>query len=120
MNLFELHDGAPYHEDTQWCLAWAWGADEARQIAQQTAEYPLASLVEWRCRIVPRRQLRDTTPRYAVPHEERRYTVMRLAGWKEEIDAMCNSCGLYSMGLVYVCDECCQCAECGCDCSGCD
>ena len=57
-------------------------------------------------------------PRKPTTHEEARYTVLRRAGWREEDETSCSTCGLYAMGLdeFRVCDDCHQCRECGCHC----
>lgn len=47
-------------------------------------------------------------------HEERRCDMLRLAGWREEDERSCDTCGLYPMGLseFSVCESCYQCREC--------
>lgn len=117
MNLWELHEPRWQWDERQWTLVWAWGADDAREIAQAAAEYPLDSPANWSCRIVPRRELRDTAPKHDAPHREQRWPVMRLAGWmQEDDDDQCEACGLWGMGIVGVCQDCCCCDECGCKC----
>ena len=42
---------------------------------------------------------------------------LRQFGWRMEDDSTsCDSCGLWEMEVVPVCDECNQCDECGCTC----
>jgi len=48
--------------------------------------------------------------------------VLRRMGWQIEGELSCDSCGLSPMDLdeYAVCEECCQCTECGCECEASD
>lgn len=112
-----------YPEDQEWHLVWAWGSDEAINIAWQNREWtgdgcgwspPQSEVDEM---IVNFHPGINATPRLEGPHEERRYQVMRLCGWRDEGDTFrCEDCGAWAMGLVAMCDRCLCCAECGCEC----
>lgn len=55
-------------------------------------------------------------------HEERRFVALRQAGWREEGESECDSCGLYALGFPEweVCDACYLCRECREDCEECE
>lgn len=56
----------------------------------------------------------DRGPEQPVPYRERSQAVLRDAGWMEESDTACDSCGRYSMGSAdwRVCEDCYLCREC--------
>lgn len=122
MNLWQIDDGGePF--DGQWCAAiWAWGKDEALAVAADIYEYPhelrrsgqspeqyfnVRLLAEW--------PGTKQQPKHDAPHEERRWHVLRQAGWMEEGDYQCEACGLYPMGETTFCQDCWCCGEC-CEC----
>lgn len=123
MNLWQVDDGGiPF--DGQWCACyWAWGKDEVLQMAVDGYEYPYM-LIEDGVRLDPEYYFNVSLvsdwpgtkqePKYDWPHEEHRYHVLRQAGWREESDHECESCGLYTMGMTDFCEECWCCGECGC------
>lgn len=96
MNLYQINDmptGA-YPDEASWMLIRAWGTDEALTKAGDIYEHLRDAMPRDRgWPIVPTQDelremfrvdlihLPDVEPRKQVVHEERRYEVMRLAGW---------------------------------------
>lgn len=71
-------------------------------------------------------QNKRSKPEQAAVHRERRMSVLRDAGWREEGESACDCCGLYAIGYseYRVCGECYLCPECRADepddpCEGC-
>lgn len=122
MNLWQIDDGGdPF--DGQWCACyWAWGKDEALQLAVDGYEYPYM-LIEDGDRLDPEGYFNirlvdwpgtKQDPEHPYPHQESRWAVLRQAGWRDEGDSDCECCGLYAMGQTSFCRECGCCGECGC------
>lgn len=119
MNLWSV--GWPagnWPDEQEWHLIWAWGSDEAVQIAWLIQEGENWGLIappdeDREDMIVQCHAGVDAQPRHPEPHPERRYRVMRLCGWRDEGDYPCEHCGLFPMGVVKQCSECNVCDECG-------
>jgi len=109
MNLWTVYDNGEPFDGQEAILVWAWGADEARQVASENCEYEPTPPEEFRTRI---NGMTSYSPRLGVPHTERRCAAMRECGWREESDELCEECDLYAMGLVTFCHECYLCGDC--------
>jgi len=117
MNLWQVDDhGEPF--DCQWCACfWAWGKDEALQMAVDAYEYPPALEGEnpeefFRVKLISDWPGVPVPPAKDYPHEECRYVALRQAGWMDEGDNQCEACGLYPMGLTTFCEACWCCGQC--------
>ena len=138
MNLYEITDymkTATDYEEAAWHLIWAWGTDEALMQGAYVYEHLAECLCrrvhrdDWdsellrRCNAPKIDEVQEilscrliesvgVPPRLPHPHEERRYFVMRLAGWREDGDRQCEDCGLFPMGLTTFCEGCWRCGFC--------
>lgn len=122
IQLYSIHDDPTHetaNEERWWCAVWAESLTDALDIAAKhyggDGPEPYRNLLEGEpCQNQER--LCAYTPEN--PGMERRFKVLRLAGWREEGERTCDTCGLASLGIeeYEVCDECGQCKECGCEC----
>ena len=126
MKLYAIHDDPSHNTDIferWWCLVWAKNDSEALDIAAVNysgdGPEPFRNLLEANA-LDQEKQDRLSAFTPENPCVERRIYVMRLAGFHEEGEPACDTCGLASLWLeeFTVCDECGQCLECGC-CDGC-
>ena len=123
MKLYAIHDDPSrktHHEERWWCAVWAKNYSEALDIA--AANYsgdgpkPYRNLLDGDEVKQDDQRLAEYTPEN--PCMEHRLRVLRLIGWREESDDICDDCGLASLGLegCKVCCQCSRCVECGCEC----
>jgi hypothetical protein len=129
LELWQVHDD-PTHcfpDERTWSLVWAETEHDAKLLAASVYDGEVREMQRAGidAHFLAERICERNVGIFAVdvympmrPGVERRYEVMRLAGWAEEDERRCDSCGLAAMGIekYAVCAECYQCAECGCEC----
>lgn len=118
MNLYSLTDSDPDDPFATW--AWnraVWADSETIAVAwayfHYDGEAPQGEDPGIRV-IATKPESELLAPLRKCVHEERRPEILRLAGWRDENEIACDTCGLCAMGMVQyaVCDECYQCREC--------
>lgn len=119
MNLWVVTDDVDWQEFGLFAHVWAWGADEARDVAWDNYEYrEMGERPSLSARIHHPWPNRDTwpTPLMAIPHAEARWSVLRELGWHYEDEDYCDACERYPFGSDdpehTVCPDCNFCGSC--------
>ena len=109
---YVVHDGEPSERA---CLVFAWTAEQAISLGERGSDFDYGMEVyEISEDDIPEGFEPSGDPR--LVEDDRTY---RAYGWMVEGERRCDKCGLCPFPGVpksVVCDECYQCAECGCDC----
>ena len=120
LRLFSVSDcdADPYEIYGWWEAVWATSEDEALAWAKANCGGECPRGQDPGIRVVSAmEQNTRSKPQLAAVHRERRLSVLRDAGWREEGESACDCCGLYAIGCseYRVCGECYLCPECRAD-----